>query len=91
MFLNKGVLDTKHPKKFDHIFRTTRRVSTEGAPDDTSFLKRNGSEIIIPFSPDSIDQNNDKFEVLGKEMKNNGISTQRTSPIKASSSRKNGN
>ena len=65
MFLNKGVLDPKHPKKFDQVFRTTRRVSTEGTPDDAPFLNRHGSEIIIPFSPDSIDQNN-KFEVIGK-------------------------
>ena len=61
MFLNQGVLDTKHPKKFDRVFRATRRVSTEGAPDEGAFLHhRHGSEIIIPFSPDSIMGQNSK-------------------------------
>ena len=61
MFLNQGVLDTKHPKKFDRVFRTTRRVSTEEGTNDGAFLHhRHGSEVIIPFSPDSIMGQNSK-------------------------------
>jgi len=61
MFLNQGVLDTKHPKKFERVFRATRRVSTEGSSDEGAFLHhRHGSEIIIPFSPDSIMGQNSK-------------------------------
>ena len=61
MFLNQGVLDSKHPKKFDKVFRATRRVSTEGPSDDGAFLHhRHGSEVIIPFSPDSILNQNTK-------------------------------
>jgi len=39
MFFNKGILDSKHPKKFEQAFKTVKRATTEYSDDDSPVLK----------------------------------------------------
>jgi len=39
MFINKGIIDSKHPKRLEHAYKTARRVTTEVSEDDVPFSK----------------------------------------------------
>lgn len=53
MYLTKGILDNKQPKKYEQVYRASRRVSTETITEDDSPLKHPLER--LPLAPDSHD------------------------------------